>query len=293
MGRPRKHLVVTAPSTASGTRARRVPSTGGAAQRTLGAQVSSERGDAREQRMGLGLGIVVCLGIFVVVGFMVFQAYFAARQWRRVIAAGDVRALDELLDQTFEGWRNARPPRGVAPADWRAMHTAALIAADHARARVSLLAEPDVRVVGGERVEVGTAQEVARRAATRMVERLLYEVPYVSFAAVQVDVHTEYRSADGQVTNPCLLTTRATREVASWSDWEGGADASALLAEWDTREATPEAPLDPAVGALISADTVREPGEPAAAADAADTNDVVDPAEAIRAAERAIRERRP
>ncbi len=206
--------------------------------------------------MGLGFAIVICLAIFLIVGFMVLQARFAARQWRRVIAAGDMGALAELLDQTFEAWRNSRPPRGLAPADWRAMHTAALIAADRERARVSLLAEPDVRVVQGQRVEVGTAQDVARRAAVRMVERLMYEVPHVSFTAVQVDVHTEYRSADGTVTNPCLLSTRATREVASWSDWSAAGDASGLLAEWDTREAAPGAPVDPSVDALLDSPEV-------------------------------------
>ena len=206
--------------------------------------------------MGLGFAIVICLAIFLIVGFMVLQARFAARQWRRVIAAGDMGALAELLDQTFEAWRNSRPPRGLAPADWRAMHTAALIAADRERARVSLLAEPDVRVVQGQRVEVGTAQDVARRAAVRMVERLMYEVPHVSFTAVQVDVHTEYRSADGTVTNPCLLSTRATREVASWSDWSAAGDASVLLAEWDTREAGPGAPVDPSVDALLDSPEV-------------------------------------
>jgi len=221
--------------------------------------------------MGLGLGIAFVLTMFIVVGFMVFQARFAARQWRRVIAAGDLKALHELLDQTFEAWRNGRPPRGVAPADWRALHTAALIDATCDHARVSLLAEPDVRVVQGQRVEVGTAQEVARRSAVRMVERLMYEVPHVSFTAVQVDVHTEYRSADGSVTNPCLLTTRATREAASWSDWSAE-DVSVLLAEWDTREAAPGAPLDPAVDALL-------------------TGGEIDPTAVIRAAERTIRER--
>ena len=224
--------------------------------------------------MGLGFAIVICLLIFAIVGFVVFQARFAALQWRRVIAAGDLDALAELLDQTFEAWRNSRPPRGVAPADWRAMHTAALAAADRERARVSLLAEPDVRVVQGQRVEVGTAQEVARRAAVRMVERLMYEVPHVSFTAVQVDVHTEYRSADGTVTTPCLLTTRATREAASWSDWSVAAvEASVLLAEWDTREAAPGAPVDPSADALLDSPEV-------------------DPTAVIRAAERAVREHR-
>lgn len=224
--------------------------------------------------MGLGIAIVICLLVFTIVGFMVFQARFAARQWRRVIAAGDMDALGELLDQTFEAWRNSRPPRGVAPADWRAMHTAALVAADRERARVSLLAEPDVRVLQGQRTEVAPAQEVARRAAVRMVERLMYEVPHVSFAAVQVDVHTEYRSADGDMTAPCLLSTRATREVASWSDWSVAAtDASALLAEWDTREAAPGAPVDPEAGALIGAAEAESSA-------------------VIRAAERTIREHR-
>ena len=202
--------------------------------------------------MGLGLGIVICLIIFVVVGFLVVQARFAARQWRRVIAAGDEGALAELLDMTFDAWRASRPPRGLAPADWRALHTAALVAADRDRARVSLLAEPDVRVVGGRRVEEGTAQDVARRAAVRMVERLMYEVPHVSFREVQVDVHTEYRSADGSLTDRCLLTTRATREAASYADWDAQ-DARATLAEWDTREAVEGRLVDPDADALLPA----------------------------------------
>jgi hypothetical protein len=222
--------------------------------------------------MGLGLGIAICLIIFIVVGFLVFQARFAARRWRQVIAAGDLDALGELLDMTFEAWRNSRPPRGLAPADWRALHTAALVAADRDRARVSLLAEPDVRVTGGRRVEEGTAQDVARRAAVRMVERLMYEVPHVSFAEVQVDVHTEYRGLDGSLTDRCLLTTRVTRDGAAYADWETR-DAIAMLAEWETREAAGGRAIDPEDDALL----------PAPAPEALD---------AIDAAERALQEER-
>ncbi|MEX2445746.1 MAG: hypothetical protein WD734_00270 [Dehalococcoidia bacterium] len=232
--------------------------------------------------MGLGLGIAFVLVMFLVVGFMVFQARFAARHWRRVIAAGDQDALVELLDMTFEACRVRRPPRGIAPADWRALHTAALIAADHRRARVSLLAEPDVQVVGGRRSEVGSAQDVARRAAVRMVERLLYEVPYVSFDEVQVDVHTEYRRPDGSVSSPCLLTTRAARDVASYSDWELR-DEVAMLAEWQTREASPAAAADPDRDALL----------PSPAAEAGEPGERGDGDAAVRAAEQALRESRP
>lgn len=222
--------------------------------------------------MGLGLALVACLLVFILVGIMVFQARFAARAWRRTIAAGDLQALSTLLDQTFEGWRNSRPPRRTPPADWRALHTAAVVAADRKRIRVSLLAEPDVRVVEGQRVEVAGAREVARRAAVRMVERLMYEVPYVSFAEAQVDVLTEYRDADSAVTSLCLLSTRVTREQAADADWEGD-DPVAMLAEWDTHEDAPGAPVDPDEGAVIV------PG-------------VAEAAQAVRAAEEALRAER-
>ena len=222
--------------------------------------------------MGLGLAIVACLLTFVVVGIMVFQARFAARAWRRTIAAGDTQALASLLDQTFESWRNSRPPRRTPPADWRALHTAAVVAVDRERIRVSLLAEPDVRVVDGQRVEAADAREVARRAAVRMVERLMYEVPHVSFVHAQVDVLTEYRRPDGGVTSLCLLSTRVTREQAADADWEGD-DHRAMLDEWETREDMPGGPVDPDDGAVIFATAI-------------------DAAEAIRAAEAALRAER-
>lgn len=205
--------------------------------------------------MGLGLAIVACLLTFIVVGILVFQARFAARAWRRTIASGDTQALASLLDQTFEGWRNSRPPRRTPPADWRALHTAAVVAADRERIRVSLLAEPDVRVVEGQRVEVAGAHDVARRAAVRMVERLMYEVPHVSFTHAQVDVLTEYRRPEGDVTSRCLLSTRVTREQAADADWEGD-DHVAMLAEWETYEDTSGIPIDPDDRAVIGAGAI-------------------------------------
>ncbi len=205
--------------------------------------------------MGLGLAMVICLVIFIIVGVMVFQARFAARAWRRTIAGGDYSALQQLLDETFADWRRARPARGTPPSDWRALHTAAVVAADHRRIRVSLLAEPDVQVVDLRRVEVGSAADVARRSAVRMVERLMYEIPHVSFEAAQVDVLTEFRDADGTVTTHCILTTTTDRERASLADWDEGS-ASDILAEWDTQEASEGRWPDPDVDALITSEGV-------------------------------------
>ena len=204
--------------------------------------------------MGLGLAMVICLLIFVIVGFMVFQARFAAKHWRRAVAGGDLDVLQQLLDDTFESWRRERPRRGTPPADWRALHTAAPVAADQRRIRVSLLAEPDVQVVAGERVEVSSAAEVARRAAVRMVERLMYEVPHASFQQAQVDVITEYRQPDGPTTSRCLLTTRVTREQAAYADWESAA-AEEILATWETEEASGDGWPDPDACAIIHPET--------------------------------------
>jgi hypothetical protein len=205
--------------------------------------------------MGLGLGIAIVLVIGAILGFMVVQAMFAARRWRQVIAAGDQGALMHLLDQTFEEWRTARPRKGTPPADFRALHTAALVAADRDRIRVSMLAEPDVRVIEGRRDEVASAHVVARRAAVRMVERLLYEVPHAHFQSAQVDVSLEYRDEDGESHTRCLLTTRATREVAALSDWDEGAPEE-LLAEWDTRDGESGPEPDPDREPVITADEV-------------------------------------
>lgn len=206
--------------------------------------------------MGLGLAIVILLVIGTMLGFMVIQAMFAARKWRSVITQGDHGALMQLLDQTFDAWRSARPPKGTPPADFRALHTAALIAADGERIRVSLLAEPDVRVVGGQRDEVANEYVVARRAAVRMVERLLYEVPYASFSAAQVDVNLEYRDAAGATLTRCLLTTTARREAAELSDWEDGKPDD-LLAEWETIDGEGGQVPDPDRTPLITPDEVQ------------------------------------
>jgi hypothetical protein len=202
--------------------------------------------------MGLGLALVAFLVIVVLLGFMVVQAMFAARKWRAVIKNGDRGALLQLLDMTLEDWRNSRPPKGTPPADWRALHTAQLVAADRDRARVSLLADADVRVIEGRREEVASAYVVARRSAVRMVERLLYEVPHTHFLEVQVDVNSEYRTPEGETGTRSLLTVRVPREVAALSDWEEGTPEE-LLAEWQTEDGEAGDEPDPDRAPLIAA----------------------------------------
>lgn len=200
--------------------------------------------------MGIGIIIVALVGLFL--GFLVLQAVFAARHWQRVIAEGDPDALGEALDMAFEGWRGQRPPKGTPPSDWRALTTAALVGADRDRARVSLLADADVQVVASRRIEASSVQDVARRVAVHMAERMFYEIPHVHFEQVQIDVLTDYRERSGEATTEPLLTTRITRQQAIEADWDLGAPED-LLAAWDTREALSGVSIDLEADAVIAA----------------------------------------
>ncbi len=229
--------------------------------------------------MEIGVLIVVATGVFL--GCLVLQGTFTARAWRERIASGDLDVLREALEAAFESWREMRPPKGMPSSDWAALASAELVAADRDRVRASLLADGDVRVVSGERRELGGPLVVGRRVALRMVERLLYEIPHVRFSEVQIDVWERYRDASGATRTRALLTTRTTREQAATVDWsarweldphasapeataedeasDGASPAAApdqdpagVLATWRTREAAPGRDLDPELGALIA-----------------------------------------
>ena len=212
--------------------------------------------------MEIGVLIVVAVGVFL--GFLVLQGTFAARAWRERIAGGDLDVLGQAVDAAFESWREMRPPKGMPAADWAALASAELVAADRDRARASLIADADVRVVAGGRREVAGPLAVGRRVALLMAERLLYEIPHVRFAEVQIDVWERYRDASGSTRTRPLLTTRASREQAAGVDWstrweldppaaagEAGG-AAAVLAAWATRERAGAVDVDPDAGALIA-----------------------------------------
>ncbi len=208
--------------------------------------------------MDIGVAILVAVGTLT--GFVVLQAVLAARHWDRVISDGDVDALKQALDEALDDWRTRRPPKGTPPADWQALQSATLVAADRDRCHVSLLASTDVRVVNNERHDFGGVVDVGRRAAVSMAERLLYEIPHVRFDAVQIDVHSQ-TPIEGS-SGSCVLTTRVSRETAYASEWDNGSPEQ-ILSEWETAEAN-DGTIDPDEHALIVAQApgeVLSPGE--------------------------------
>ncbi|MSP22424.1 MAG: hypothetical protein EXR66_05340 [Dehalococcoidia bacterium] len=199
--------------------------------------------------MDLGILFFTILGL--IFGGIVLQATFAAQQWRRSIAAGDMNVLREAVSNAMEAWRRQKPSRGFPPADWQALMSVAVVAMDQRRCRVSMLVTPDIRVVDNQRREVGRAIDVARRVTVRMAERVLYEVPHVRFEELQIDVYNSYVGADGESQSSCILVTRVDQPGAAAAPWDTGDDAD-ILATWDTLEADANEFLDPDVDALIA-----------------------------------------
>jgi len=198
------------------------------------------------------LGIIMIVLTTLILGLAISGSFFSQRYWKRVIREGDQDALRAALEEALETWRRMRLPADTPSADWAGLQSAAIVACDTDRARLSLVVGPDIRVIEGRREQVGPAAIVAERVAVRMVERLLYELPLARFSEVQVDLYTEYRSPDGHVESDCLLTTQADRTAAAVTDWDD-ASPRAILAAWQTRYYAPGGPpLDPDAGALLA-----------------------------------------
>jgi hypothetical protein len=197
----------------------------------------------------MGLGLVLCLVTFIVVGIVIFQAQFAARKWRQVIKEGDNGALSELIDDTFDEWRRRRPARDRLLAEWNALQSVGLVAANHSAIRVSLLAEPAMTVTNGKPSQSLEVKTIGLRALIGTVERLMYEIPHVSFARVQVDVYTEYRSIVSGNDLICLMSCKIDREQVAHSDWDSN-PVEEIAKDWPIEFSKNGRALDPELGAL-------------------------------------------
>ena len=198
----------------------------------------------------MGLGLVLCLLTFIIVGVVVFQAQFAARKWRQVIKDGDLDALKQLIDDTFSEWRRRRPPRERLLAEWNALQSVGLVAANQSAIRVSLLAEPAMAMTDGKPTQAVGVEVIGLRGLVGTVERLMYEIPHVSFARVQVDVYTEYRSIQSGNDLICLMSCKVDREEVAHSDWDS--DSFEQIAKgWPIEIAKNGQLLNPELGAIL------------------------------------------
>lgn len=211
------------------------------------------------------LGLTI---FFVILTYIVVQGTRAAMAWRKAAAAGDVKVIHDIVEDSLNGWRSMKRPKEVPPEVWRGIQSMKLVEVGSEFVRVSCQAEGDYKLVNGRWFEQASPLQEGMAITARVLDMLLYELPHFKVGRVQIDVYTTFRETGAATRRGCILSTVATREAARDVDWEewtpaqivdelGGryelddharpltiAVAEPQAAEAENAEASPSAPVE-------------------------------------------------
>lgn len=198
-----------------------------------------------------GILIVVLIALFI--AYAVGQEMRAHRHWRRLVDSGDISAIDALVRMEIERWRTQRTPGGVPASLWHGVQTVELQDVGPDSVRVSAASEAQYAVVEGVRQEISSALQEGKRLTVKLAEMLLYDIPDVRLAAVQIDIYTTFRDVSGVSTQECILSSVFRRETAAELDWDGSTPDEILSivgARFRLNERGLALPIDPDAGRM-------------------------------------------
>jgi hypothetical protein len=178
--------------------------------------------------IGLGLGIVVICLVFAFIGVVIFREAFTHRFWQRKVNEGDLEMITQLVQVEVQRWRTERPPKGMPASIWQGIQNVEVVEVDRESVRVSTTAEPQFALVAGQRKQVSSAIDEAKRVTAKLAERFFYDIPHIRPARVQIDCYTTVQDA-GAVAQRCIMTTAANRADAALIDWDS--DPADVIAE--------------------------------------------------------------
>ena len=162
--------------------------------------------------------------------YIVVQGTRAAMAWRQAAAAGDVKVIRQIVQDSLDGWRSMKRPKAVAAEVWRGVQSMQIVEVRTDLVRVSCQAESEYKQVDGKSVEVANPLQAGMAMTARGLDMLLYELPHYMAPRVQIDVYTTFREADGGSERACILSTFASREEAKEVDWEEWTPAEVIEA---------------------------------------------------------------
>ena len=178
--------------------------------------------------LGLGVGIVLVCLLFAFIGVVIFREAFTHRFWQRKVDEGDLEMITQLVQIEVQRWRTERPPKGMAASVWQGIQNVELVDVDPEYVRASTTAEPQFALVAGERRQVSSAIDEAKRVTAKLAERFFYDIPHIRPARVQIDCYTTVQDG-GVASQRCIMTTVANRAEAAQVDWD--TDPSDVIAE--------------------------------------------------------------
>jgi hypothetical protein len=165
-------------------------------------------------------GILVIVLLSLIIAYVIGQEMRAHRHWRKLVASGDVSAIDALVREETERWHTQRTPRGVPASLWHGVQTVELQDVGKDAIRVSAAAEAQYAVVDGTRRETSSALQEGKKLTVKLAEMLLYDIPNVRLDRVQIDIYTTFRDISGLSTQECILSSVFERDVAADIDWD-------------------------------------------------------------------------
>ena len=163
----------------------------------------------------LGISIFVLILTYIVV-----QGTRAAMAWRTAAAAGDVKVIREIVQDSLDGWRSTKRPKTVAPEVWRGIQSLQIVEVRPDLVRVSCQAESEYTMIDGRSLETANPLQSGMATTARAMDMLMYELPHYKPARLQIDVYATFREADRASERACIISTAASREQAAAVDWE-------------------------------------------------------------------------
>lgn len=178
---------------------------------------------------GLTIGVLIVLFLFMFFGFVLFKESSTHRFWRRKVQEGDLEMITQLVQVEVENWRTERPPKGTPASVWQGIQGVELLDIGREYIHASTTAEPQFALVAGERRQVSSALDEAKRITAALAERFFYDIPHIRPDTVQIDCYTTFHELGADALQRCILTTPAVRAAAAEIDWDN--DPSDVIAE--------------------------------------------------------------
>jgi hypothetical protein len=198
------------------------------------------------------LGLTI---LFLIVTYIVVQGSRAAMAWRTAAAAGDLKVIRMIVEDSLSAWRSMKRPKVVPPDVWRGVQSMQLTDLGEDYVRVSCQAQSEHLMRDGVWAEVKNPLQQGIEITARAADMLFYEMPHYRPQRIQVDVYTAFREGEGPTRNVCIMSTATDRERArevDWEEWAPGDIADTLGARYRPGEFGQPLPIevDPPSGLL-------------------------------------------
>jgi hypothetical protein len=164
--------------------------------------------------------LVAIFILFLILAYIILQGTRAALAWREAARKGDVTVIRDIVEDAIKVWGSQKRPKDVAAEVWRGVQSMQLVDVASDYVRVSVAAESEYRLEDGQWVEIRNPLQEGISITAKVADMLFYELIHYRPSEVQVDVYTQYRDETGVSRRECILSTRATLDLAKKIDWE-------------------------------------------------------------------------